>query len=84
MALIRKEIVPPQKAQISIRLNPDAMGLLEQYCRFIEGSPNYVVESSLRLTFAKDRSFQEWLLHDRSTGGSVSRRMKRSRLPESQ
>lgn len=69
MALIQKEFVPPKKEQISIRLNPDTLELLEQYCRFIESTANYVVEASLRLTFTKDRSFQEWLIHNRTTGG---------------
>ena len=40
MALIEKEVVPPKKEQISIRLNPETIEMLELYCRFIESSQN--------------------------------------------
>ena len=69
MALIEKEFVPPKKEQINVRVNPDTLEMLEEYCRFIESSQNYVVEASLRFTFNKDRAFQEWLLTNRTTEG---------------
>jgi hypothetical protein len=67
MALIAKECVPPKREQINIRLNPDVREMLDEYCRFIESSQNYVVEQSLRCTFDKDRAFQEWLTHNETT-----------------
>ena len=73
MALIEKEFVPPKREQINIRLNTDVHEMLEQYCRFIESSQNYVVEESLRFTFNKDRAFQEWLIHNETTGGGIAR-----------
>jgi hypothetical protein len=67
MSLIEKERVPPKKEQCHVRLDPDVMQMLNQYCIFIESSPNYVVEESLRYTFTKDRDFQNWLSTQETT-----------------
>jgi predicted transcriptional regulator len=68
MALIAKERIPPKREQINIRLNPDVLEMLDNYCRFIESSQNYVVEQSLRYTFDRDRAFAEWLTQNETTG----------------
>jgi hypothetical protein len=85
MALIEKEFVPPKREQINIRLNPDTLETLERYCRFISSSQNYVVEQSLRLTFNKDRAFQEWLRHNRTTvekKETIATRQPSAKMPD--
>jgi len=69
MAIIRKELIPPKKEQVTIRLDPDVLRRLDLYCRFIESCQNYVVEQSLEYAFNKDRDFQDWLLKNGTTAG---------------
>ena len=61
MALIEKQVIPPKKEQLTIRLDPGTIAMLERYAEFIESSLHYVIEESLAFTFRKDREFQEWL-----------------------
>ena len=61
MALIEKQVVAAKKEQLSVRLDPRTVELLERYAAFIEGSLHYVIEQSLAYTFRKDREFQDWL-----------------------
>ena len=61
MALIEKQVVPAKKEQLSVRLDPRTVALLERYAAFIESSLHHVIEQSLAYTFRKDREFQDWL-----------------------
>ena len=74
MPLIEQEIIAPKKEQVTVRLNPELMELLECYARFIHSGQNYVVEQSLRYTFSKDRDFQQWLPKNRTTGAKENDR----------
>src|SRR5438093_13643447 len=69
MALIEKQVVLAKKEQLSVRLDPRTVELLERYAAFIESSLHYLIEQSLAYTFRKDREFQDWLERNGTTAG---------------
>lgn len=58
-AFIRKQL-KTEREQITIRLDKDVLEDLEQYCRFLESSRDYVIGQCLTFIFRKDREFAEW------------------------
>jgi len=51
------------KQQITVKLYQDRLAMLDQYCRFIEDSRDYIIDQALDLVFKKDRDFLQWLEH---------------------
>ena len=45
------------REQISLRLDKELIETLDAYCRFVDGSRDYVVAQALALVFKKDREF---------------------------
>ena len=45
------------REQISLRLDKELIDTLDAYCRFVDGSRDYVVAEALALVFKKDREF---------------------------
>jgi hypothetical protein len=85
MPLIEQEIIPPKKEQFTLRLDPEALELVECYARFIHSGQNYVIEKSLRYTLSKDRDFQQWLPQNRTTGEQAKdRRQSETKNPAGQ
>jgi hypothetical protein len=68
VALIAKELRTQKKEQLNTRIDPEVLEMLRSYCEFVDSSLHYVVERALRYTFHKDKEFQAWLLHKRTTG----------------
>ncbi len=58
-------VIPKQpkkeREQITIRLEREVVQNLEQYCRYLESSRDYVINQCLVFIFRKDRAFAEWL-----------------------
>ena len=58
-------VIPKQpkkeREQITIKLDRDVLETLEQYCRYLESSRDYVINQCLVFIFRKDRPFKEWL-----------------------
>ena len=73
MSLILKEPVIPKKEQLTFRLDPDVLALLESYCTFISSTQNYVIRQALLLVFRRDRDFHSWLKNHGTTGLKVKR-----------
>jgi hypothetical protein len=48
--------------QITIKLDRDVLETLEQYCRYLESSRDYVINQCLVFISRKDRPFAEWLV----------------------
>src|SRR5262245_2128874 len=70
MALIAREPPVEKKEQLNVRIDPTVGELLRSYCEFIASGQHYVVEQALRYTFDRDKEFQAWLKHNRTTGES--------------
>ncbi len=50
-----------ERDMLTIRLERDVHETLQQYTEFLESSRDYVIGETLRVAFAKDREFQQWL-----------------------
>jgi hypothetical protein len=57
MAKIQK---PPETVKRQIRLEASVSQLLDDYSRFVERTPTYVVNFALRKTLARDREYKRW------------------------
>jgi len=49
-----------EREQISIKLDRDLLRSLEQYCRYLDSSRDYVIGAALEFTFRKDKRFAQW------------------------
>jgi len=74
MPLIDPELQPVKKDQVTLRLDPDVVETLRNYCEFLNGSSlHHVVEQILRYGFARDKEFQSWLeQHKITLGGKAA------------
>jgi hypothetical protein len=58
-------VIPKQlkkeRDQITIKLDRDVLLSLEQYCKFLDSSRDYVINQCLTFIFRKDREFADWL-----------------------
>lgn len=50
-----------ERDMLTIRLESEVHQVLQQYTEFLESSRDYVIGETLRVAFAKDREFQQWL-----------------------
>lgn len=66
MALLQKIEKRPPKETLSIRLDPNLIELLDEYCNFIGGGRQNVIQSALTYIFEKDGDFQVWLKQRKS------------------
>lgn len=57
MALIKK---PPQTVKRHIRLDEPVSQLLDDYCRFVDCTPDYVTNFALRKVLARDPEYKKW------------------------
>lgn len=79
MPLLDSEI-PYEK--VIFRLRADIAANLQAYARYLESSPDHILNSALTFVFSKDKDFQDWKL--RGTGsvdGPVSGKRGRSKKP---
>jgi hypothetical protein len=57
MALIKK---PPETIERQFRLEEPISQLLDDYCRFVDCTPDYVTNFALRRTLARDPEYKQW------------------------
>ncbi len=60
-----------EREQISIKLDRDVLRSLEQYCRYLDSSRDYVIGAALEFIFRKDKHFAEWVEERGETQASV-------------
>ena len=57
-------VIPKQlkkdRDQITIKLDRDVLEILEDYCRYLDSSRDYVINQCLVFIFRKDRPFAQW------------------------
>jgi hypothetical protein len=58
MALVKK---PPESVSRTFKLDQPVSELLDEYCRFVECTPDYVTNFTLRKTLARDPDFKKWI-----------------------
>ena len=57
MPLIKK---PPETVERTIRLEEPVSQLLDDYCRFVDCTPDYVTNFALRKMLARDPEYKKW------------------------
>jgi hypothetical protein len=57
MALVKK---PPESVSRTLKLEQPVSELLDDYCRFVDCSPDYVTNFTLRRTLARDPEYKKW------------------------
>lgn len=67
MALVKK---PPQMVGRRIRLEEPVSSLLDNYCRFVDCTPDYVTNFALKRMLARDREYKKWKASQSAAPGS--------------
>ena len=66
MAFIKK---PPENVSRTLQLEKPVSELLDEYCRFVDCSADYVANFALRRMLARDPEYRKWkALQERSNG----------------
>jgi hypothetical protein len=66
MAFIKK---PPENVSRTLQLEKPVSELLDEYCRFVDCSADYVANFALRKMLARDPEYRKWKAsHDQSNG----------------
>jgi hypothetical protein len=61
MAIIKAPPKQPKSVTIQARVEELVKTQLDQYAKFIDSTPSYVITEALRLLYCKDKDFQSWL-----------------------
>jgi len=79
MPLLDSEIL---YEKVAFRLRADVAANLQAYARYLESSPDHILNSALAFVFSKDKDFQDWKLRQTgSVDGPVSGKRGRSKKP---
>ena len=78
MAIIKAPPRQPKAVTVQARVEESVKSQLDQYARFIESTPSYVITEALKVLFKRDDEFKAWLsqqtierkVHE-STGGGL-------------
>ena len=61
MAIIKAPPKQPKSVTIQARVEESVKTQLDQYAKFIDSTPSYVITEALKLLYRKDKYFQSWL-----------------------
>jgi hypothetical protein len=65
MPLVKR---PPETVSRTMKLDQPVSELLDEYCRFVDCTADYVTNFTLRKTLARDPEFRKW----KATSGAGS------------
>jgi hypothetical protein len=57
MAIVKR---PPESVNRSLSLEKPVSELLDDYCKFVDCTPDYVANFALRKTLARDPEYRKW------------------------
>jgi hypothetical protein len=69
MALVKR---PPETVSRTIKLDQPVSELLDDYCRFVDCTADYVTNFTLRRTLARDPDFRKWKATHNETGNAAA------------
>ena len=78
MALIKK---PPETVERHIRLEEPVSQLLDDYCHFVDCTPDYVTNFALRKMLSRDPEYKKWKASQ--SAASAPRAVAASAVPRS-
>jgi predicted transcriptional regulator len=61
MAIIKAPPKQPKAVTIQARVEESVKTKLEQYAKFIDSTPSYVITEALKVLFKRDDEFKTWL-----------------------
>ena len=61
MAIIKAPPKQPKAVTIQARVEESVKTQLDQYARFIDSTPSYVITEALKVLFKRDEEFKAWL-----------------------
>jgi predicted transcriptional regulator len=61
MAIIKAPPKQPKAVTIQARVEEAVKAQLEQYAKFIDSTPSYVITEALKVLFKRDDEFKVWL-----------------------
>ena len=61
MAIIKALLKQPKSVTIQARVEESVKTQLDQYAKFIESTPSYVITEALKMLFKRDEEFRAWL-----------------------
>jgi hypothetical protein len=63
MAIIKAPPKQPKSVTIQARVEESVKAQLDQYAKFIDSTPSYVITEALKVLFKRDDEFKGWLGH---------------------
>ena len=77
MAIIKAPPKQPKAVTIQARVEESVKAQLDQYAKFIDSTPSYVITEALKVLFKRDDEFKAWLgqqsgngkIHELTGGG---------------
>jgi len=80
MAIIKAPPKQPKSVTIQARVEESVKIRLDQYAKFIDSTPSYVITEALKILFTRDDEFKTWLgqhanvgNHQKSEGGILNK-----------
>ncbi len=61
MAIIKAPPKQPKSVTIQARVEESVKAQLDQYAKFIDSTPSYVIAEALKVLFKRDDEFKAWL-----------------------
>ncbi len=61
MAIIKAPPKQPKSVTIQARVEESVKTQLDQYAKFIDSTPSYVITEALKVLFKRDDEFKVWL-----------------------
>jgi predicted transcriptional regulator len=61
MAIIKAPPKQPKALTIQARVEESVKNQLDQYAKFIDSTPSYVITEALKVLFKRDEDFKHWL-----------------------
>ena len=61
MAIIKAPPKLPKSVTIQARVEESVKTQLDQYAKFIDSTPSYVIAEALKVLFKRDEEFKAWL-----------------------
>ena len=68
MAIIKAPPKQPKSVTIQARVEESVKTQLDQYAKFIDSTPSYVIAEALKVLFKRDDEFKAWLGQQPSNG----------------
>lgn len=68
MAIIKAPPKQPKSVTVQARVEESVKEQLDQYAKFINATPSYVITEALKVLFKRDDEFKAWLGQQPSNG----------------